>query len=87
MQELQNIILKTVTGLVMFNIEEKGGLFLIEDDRMDLVSYLAHDKSFLNLHKSIRVGDCLCGLAAKPARSSYRKTAIRIKDTPFHIQG
>jgi len=68
MQELQNIILKTVTGLDMFNIEEKGGLFLIEDDRMDLVSYLAHDKSFLNLHKSIRVGDCLCGLAAKTGK-------------------
>jgi two-component system cell cycle response regulator len=68
MQELQNIILKTVTGLEMFHIEKKGGLFMIEDDRMDLVSYLNHDKSFLNLHKSIRVGDCLCGLAAKTGK-------------------
>ena len=68
MQELQNIILKTVTGLDMFSIEQKGGLFLIEDDRMDLVSYLNHDKAFLDLHKSIRVGDCLCGLAAKTGK-------------------
>ncbi len=68
MQELFNIILNTVTGLEMFNIEKKGGLFLIEDDRMDLVSWLDHDKSFLGLHKSIRVGDCLCGLAAKTGK-------------------
>ena len=68
MQELQNIILKTVTGLDMFSIELKGGIFLIKDDRMDLVSYLKHDKSFLDLHKSIRVGDCLCGLAAKTGK-------------------
>jgi len=68
MQELQNIILKTVTGLEMFHIKKKGGLFLIKDDRMDLVSYLNHDESFINLHKSIRVGDCLCGLAAKTGK-------------------
>jgi len=68
MQELQNIILKTVTDLDMFHIEKKGGIFMIEDDRMDLVSYVDHDESFLNLHKSIRVGDCLCGLAAKTGK-------------------
>lgn len=68
MQKLLNIILNTVTGLEIFHVEKKGGLFLIEDDRMDLVSYLDHDETFLKLHKSIRVGDCLCGLAAETGK-------------------
>jgi len=68
MKKLMRIILNTVTEIKMFEIEKKGGIFLIKDDRMELVSHIGQDASFLNVHKSIRVGDCLCGLAAKTGK-------------------
>lgn len=32
---------------------------------MNLVAHLGHSEEFLNLHKGMKVGDCLCGLSAK----------------------
>jgi len=63
--ELFDIILQTMTGLEFINFEKKGGIFLIQEDRMVLASHLGHSEPFLELHKGMRVGDCLCGLAAK----------------------
>lgn len=63
--KLFDIIIHTITGLEMFNIQEKGGIFLVNEDRMALVSHLGHSKSFIESHKGMRVGTCLCGLAAK----------------------
>ncbi len=65
MDELFAVVLDTITGLELLNVEHKGGIFFIEGDRMTLVSHLGHSEEFLNLHKDMKVGDCLCGLAAK----------------------
>jgi diguanylate cyclase (GGDEF)-like protein len=65
LSELFDIILKTITGLEQFDVVRKGGIFIIKGDRMELVSHLGHPESFLDLHKDMKVGDCLCGLAAK----------------------
>lgn len=65
MDELFAIILKTVTGIELLNIEPKGGIFIIEGNNMNLVAHLGHTEEFLNLHKGMKIGDCLCGLAAK----------------------
>ncbi len=64
-KRLLAIILDTITGLKMLNVERGGGIFLVEEDRMELVSHLGHSEKFLELHRSMRVGDCLCGLAAE----------------------
>ncbi len=63
--KLFDIVLDTVTGLDILNLERKGGIFIVEGDRMKLVSHLGHPEVFLNLHKDMKVGDCLCGFAAK----------------------
>ena len=65
MDELLSIILNTVTGLGVLNVERKGGIFIIEGDRMKLVSHLGHSKAFLELHKDMKIGDCLCGIVAE----------------------
>jgi diguanylate cyclase (GGDEF)-like protein len=65
MNELLKGVLVTIAGLDQFNVENKGGIFIIEDDRMHLIAHLGHPSSFLDLHKDMKIGDCLCGQAAK----------------------
>ena len=65
MNELLPIVLSAVTGISVFAVQRKAGIFIIEGDRMKLASHLGHTDEFLALHKNIKVGDCLCGLAAK----------------------
>ena len=77
MEKLMRIILNTVTELKMFEIEKKGGIFLIKDDRMELVSHIGQGAPFLNVHKSIRVGDCLCGLAARSGKVIVSNNCLR----------
>jgi diguanylate cyclase (GGDEF)-like protein len=55
----------TITGIDILNVEEKGAIFFVEDDRLQLVSHVGFSDIFLDLHKNIKVGDCLCGLAAE----------------------
>ncbi|MDH4028709.1 MAG: sensor domain-containing diguanylate cyclase, partial [Nitrospirota bacterium] len=62
---LLEVVLETITGLDLLSVEHRGGIFIIEGNRMNLVSHLGHSEEFLDLHNNLRVGDCLCGLAAK----------------------
>ncbi|MDO8281021.1 MAG: diguanylate cyclase [Thermodesulfovibrionia bacterium] len=62
-KELFDIVLNTVTGLKDLNVERKGGIFLVEDGAMRLISHLGHSEEFLNLHRDMKVGECLCGQA------------------------
>jgi GAF domain-containing protein len=59
------IILDTITSLKMFDVEPRGGIFIIEGNSMELVSHAIVSEDFLHIHKDMKVGDCLCGLAAK----------------------
>jgi diguanylate cyclase (GGDEF)-like protein len=65
LSELFNNILNTITELEALKVERKGGIFIVDGDRMILASHLGHSKSFLDMHIGMKVGDCLCGLAAK----------------------
>jgi len=64
MESMLAVLLETITTLDLFDVQHKGGIFLVEGDRMELVSHLGHDKEFLDKHKNMKVGTCLCGLAA-----------------------
>lgn len=63
-KELFEIVLKTVTGLGGLGLKRKGCLFLLQGDRLQLVSELGHTPSFADRRREVRVGECLCGLAA-----------------------
>jgi diguanylate cyclase (GGDEF)-like protein len=65
MNELLKGVLVTIIGLEQFDVEHKGGIFIIEDDRMHLIAHLGHAASFIEMHKDMKVGDCLCGQVAK----------------------
>jgi len=62
---LLGIVLETVTDLEFLHVGKKGGILLVEDDRMHLHSHLGHSDEFIKLHQGIRVGECLCGHAAQ----------------------
>ncbi len=75
MEELCASILKSITELSMFESEKEGGIFIIEEDEMKLVSHTGHSEFFLELHKNLKVGDCLCGLAAKTGEVIVSKSS------------
>jgi len=64
MEKLFPEILQTVTGTEIFNIEKKGAIFLIEEDRVRLTSHVGFSETDRETCSNIRTGDCLCGLAA-----------------------
>lgn len=75
MYKLFDIILETVTNINFLSIKRKGGIFLIEDDKMHLVSHLGHPDDFLRLHRDMRIGTCLCGKAAETGEIILCKNA------------
>jgi phosphate/phosphite/phosphonate ABC transporter binding protein len=64
MDKLLTEVLGTISSLEAFK-SDKGGIFIIEGDRMKMIAHLGHSDAFLKLHKDMRVGDCLCGIVAK----------------------
>jgi len=64
MDALLGGIIGTITRLELFKVQKKGGIFLVEDGRMVLKSYIGHTDAFVELHRGMKVGDCLCGTAA-----------------------
>jgi len=100
--ELLSTILTTITEIDIINVERKGGIFILKDERMELVSHLGHTDNFLELHKDMQIGDCLCGLAAQTGEMVISKNCegdkrhtIRPEEMvphghiiiPFHARG
>jgi diguanylate cyclase (GGDEF)-like protein len=65
LDKLFTIIFETIIGIDIMNIEKKGGIFFIEGDRLRLASHIGFSQALIDRHQNLRVGDCLCGLAAK----------------------
>lgn len=63
--ELLNIILDTITQIDIFRLERSGGIFIIRGGVLTLAAHLGHNEDFLEKHKAIKIGECLCGLAAE----------------------
>ncbi|MHB9052868.1 MAG: GAF domain-containing protein [Thermoleophilia bacterium] len=64
-EQLLQGALQTVVELDQFRLLNKGGIFMVQGDSLELVCRSgSHDQGFLDLHKGLKVGDCLCGRAA-----------------------
>lgn len=64
MDKLFMNVLDTVTSLDVLDVQKKGGVILINGERMKLVSHLGHSEEFIKLHRDRRIGECLCGISA-----------------------
>lgn len=58
-------VLRVITSRETLNIKRRGGILLVEGDRLRLVRHMGHTDDFLKLHEDLKIGDCLCGLAVK----------------------
>ena len=65
LDELLHVVLETLTKMPSFPFLDKGGVFIIEGEAMHLAAHLGHSDEFLEAHKRMKVGDCLCGQVAK----------------------
>ncbi|MBI4844097.1 MAG: diguanylate cyclase [Nitrospirae bacterium] len=69
MEELCSGILTALKGLDIFRSGFRGGIFLLEGERLRLVSQTGNSEHFIHLHSGLRTGECLCGIAAGTGES------------------
>lgn len=62
---LLDTMLDAITQIDIFNLERKGGIMILRDGVLTLAAHLGHGEEFLARHRAIKVGECLCGLAAQ----------------------
>jgi len=65
LDELLQLVLETIVQMPTFPFLDKGGVFLVEGEAMHLAAHLGHSTEFLDAHKRMKVGECLCGQVAK----------------------
>jgi diguanylate cyclase (GGDEF)-like protein/PAS domain S-box-containing protein len=70
-------IVEAITNLGILYVERRGAIFVVEDDRMRLVCHMGTTDDFVYLHKDMKVGDCLCGLAAKTGEVIVSKNSLK----------
>ena len=88
MEELLSDILKTVVNrLEIFKVEHKGGIFIVDGRRMELVCHLGHPSVFLEQHKDMTIDTCLCGLAARTGEIVISGNSDHDKDHTIRYEG
>ena len=90
MDKLLTEVLSTISSFEAFK-SDKGGIFIIEGDKMKMVAHLGHSDAFLKLHDDMRIGDCLCGIVARTGEvlisansAKDERHTIVDSDTPPH---
>jgi len=63
--QLLNTILDTITRIDIFKLERGCGIFILRDGVLTLAANQGHGADFLEKHKALKFGECLCGLAAE----------------------
>lgn len=59
-------IIDTVTGLeILKEVERHSVIFLVEEEHLVLGAHMDRSNVFLKKHESVKVGECLCGIAAE----------------------
>lgn len=65
MDKLLTAVLDAVTRLKIIESEQKGAIFIVEENKLKLVSRLGPSEAFPVIHRDLEIGECLCGLAVR----------------------
>jgi len=65
MNQLLDKTLKKITSLKILELEPEAGIFVLEGDRLKLEASTVTSNDFLEVHRDLRLGQCLCGIAAR----------------------
>ncbi|NTV12789.1 MAG: GGDEF domain-containing protein [Desulfobulbaceae bacterium] len=68
---LPKILETVVDRMAVLRLVRKGGILLLNGERLELVAHLGHPEAFLVLHENLTINDCLCGLAARTGEIIY----------------
>ena len=66
---------------LMKEVEHKGGIFMVDSGILRLVHSVGVTPEFLEMHKDLKVGECLCGIAARTGEIIISNNCI---DDPLH---
>ena len=64
-EEIFAKLFTTFSELDMVNAMKMGYLFVVDDGFLRLVPHPRQSPEFIELHRNLKVGECLCGLAAQ----------------------
>ncbi len=87
MDELLQRILDKIIDFDLFKIMRDAGIFLVEDDRLRLASHLEHSPEFVEMHRDLRKGECLCGLAARTGEVIVSSDCFEDERHTIHYPG
>lgn len=85
-------VMNTITSLDIFPVQNRGGIFMVENNRLELAYHVGElSDDFLELHENLKVGECLCGMAAESGEvvvscnaADDSKHTIRLSDDDPH---
>ncbi len=90
LSDLVQVIQQVMTDIDGLPVE-RSGIFLIEDGKLVILSPERQPDDFVASHKDLRVGDCLCGIAAQtgeiivsPDSSHDHRYSPRFSHLPSH---
>lgn len=63
LEELLSEVLRVLAATEIFNFEIKGAIFLVEEEKIRLTSFISLSETELESCREIRSGECLCGQA------------------------
>ena len=64
MEKLFPEILQTLLSMEIFSLEDKAAIFLVEGERVRMACHTGFSPAEADACRDLRIGDCLCGLAA-----------------------
>ncbi|MBI5694301.1 MAG: diguanylate cyclase [Nitrospirae bacterium] len=65
LERMLDDVMEAVMGLMVSQVEPRVSIFMVEGDMLRLASLTGHPAGSPHCGTDVRVGDCLCGLAAK----------------------
>ncbi len=63
--KLTNSIVEVIIKNKLLNVLNKAIFFTVEDDKLTMKSYYGVSDELTRLHNSVKIGECLCGIAAQ----------------------
>jgi len=91
LKELLSEVLHTLFKTEYFCFEQKGAAFITDAEKLRLVSHICFSEAQQGLCSAPKIGECLCGLAAKTGQiiisessATDKRHCIHIPNTPPH---
>jgi diguanylate cyclase (GGDEF)-like protein len=87
LRELVAEVLKTLLKTEIFPFEIKGAIYLVEEGRMDLASFIGIPETALDTCGEVHIGRCLCGQAVATGETVVSSDSSQDEQHVLHHRG